>query len=110
MKRQDPNAAGRTKYQQMWDLTAGIIRDWDPYRLLGGGAPGDEFDREIASLVAQIPRIRSAADATQAVSRIFASSFEAHSFTDETCSEVGKQLYAVLAEQGLLSRSTKRED
>jgi hypothetical protein len=110
MKRQDPNAAGRTKYQQMWDITAGIIRDWDPYGLLGGSAPGDEFDREIASLVAQISRIHSAADATQAISRIFASSFEAHSFTEETCSEVGQQIYAALAEQGLLNQSTKRED
>jgi hypothetical protein len=94
MKHQDPNAAGQMKYQQKWDVTAGIIRDWDPYGLLGGGAPGDEFDGEIASLVAQIPRIRSAADATQAIARIFASSFEAHSFTEETCSEVGKHLYA----------------
>ena len=103
MKRKDPNAAGRTKYQQMWNATAGIIRDWDPYGLLGGGAPGDEFDREIASLVAQIPRIHSAADATQAIARIFASSLEVHSFTEETCSEVGKRLYAALAEQGLLN-------
>ncbi len=103
MKHQDPNAAGQMKYQQKWDVTAGIIRDWDPYGLLGGGAPGDEFDREIASLVAQIPQIHSAADATQAIACIFASSFEAHSFTQETCSEVGKQLYAALAEQGLLN-------
>jgi hypothetical protein len=103
MKHQDLNAARRTKYQKMWDVTAGIIRDWDPYGLLGGGAPGDEFDREIASLVAQIPRIHSEADATQAIARIFASSFEAHSVTEETCSEVGKQLYAALAQQGLLN-------
>lgn len=103
MKHQDPNAAGQMKYQQMWDVTAGIIRDWDPYGLLGGGAPGHEFDREIACLVAQIPRIHSAAHATQAIARIFASSFEAHSFTEETCSEVGKQLYTALAEQGLLN-------
>ena len=110
MKHQGPNAAGRTKYQKMWAVTAGIIRDWDPYGLLGGGAPGDEFDREIASLMIQIPRIHSAVDAAQAVSRIFASSFEAHSFTEKTCSEVGKQLYAALAEQGLLNQSTKRKD
>jgi Domain of unknown function (DUF1871) len=103
MKYQDPNAAGQMKYQQKWDATAGIIRDWDPYGLLGGGAPGDEFDREIASLVAQIPRIHSAADATQAIARIFASRFEAHLFTEETCSEVGERLYAALAEQGLLN-------
>jgi hypothetical protein len=110
MKQQDSNAAGRAKYQQMWDVTAGIIRDWDPYGLLGGGAPGDEFDREVASLVAQIPRMHTAVDATQAIARVFAPSFEAHSNTEETCSEVGKQLHAALAEQGLLNQSTKRED
>jgi hypothetical protein len=110
MKHQDPNAAGRSKYQQKWDVTAGIIRDWDPLGLLDGGAPGDEFDREIASLVAQIPRIHSAVDAMQAVSRIFASSFDASSFTEESCSEVGKQLFAALAEQGLLNHSTTGED
>jgi Domain of unknown function (DUF1871) len=103
MKRRDPNTAGRAKYQQMWDVTAGVIKSWDPYGLLGGGAPGDEFDQEIASLVAQIPRIHSAADAAQAISRIFASSFQAHPFTEETCSEVGKKLYAALAEQELIS-------
>ena len=101
MKRHDANAAGRTKYQQMWDVIAGIGQ---------GLGPGDEFDREIASLLAQIPRIHSAADAMHAISRIFAPSFEAHSFTEETCSEVGKQLHAALAEQGLLTQLAKRED
>jgi hypothetical protein len=87
----------------MWDVTAGVIKSWDPYELLGGGAPGDEFDHEIASLVAQIPRIHSAADAARAISRIFAASFEAHSFTEEACSGVGERLYAALAEHGLNS-------
>lgn len=53
MKHQDPNAAGRTKYQQKWDVTAGIIRHCDPHGLLGGGAPGDEFDRRREKSVAE---------------------------------------------------------
>jgi hypothetical protein len=100
MKRRDPNAAGRTKYLQMWDVTAGVIKSWDPYGLLSGGASGDEFDHEIAALVAQIPRIHSAVDTAHAISRILATRFEAHLFTEEICSEVGKKLYAALAEQG----------
>jgi hypothetical protein len=102
MKHKDPKAAGRAKYQQMRDVTATVIRSWDPYGLLNGGAPRDEFDQEIASLVAQIPRIHSAKDAAHAVSRIFAASFETHLFTSETCSDVGKKLYAALTEQGLI--------
>lgn len=103
MKRQKRNKAGRAKYQQMWDVTTGVINSWDPYGLLGGGAPGDEFDQEIASLVARIPRIHSAADAAEAISRIFASSFEPHSFTEDMCSEVGEALYSALVKQGLSS-------
>jgi hypothetical protein len=66
MKHNDPKAAGRAKYQQMRDVTATVIRSWDPYGLLNGGAPRDELDQEIASLVAQIPRIRSARDTAHA--------------------------------------------
>jgi hypothetical protein len=71
MKSTNPKVAGRQKYERMWDVTAEIIRSWDPYGLLAGGAPADEFDREITTLVTEIPRIKSAADAAQAVSRIF---------------------------------------
>lgn len=102
MRRQEQNANGRAKYQRMWDVTAGIIKSWDPYGLVAGGAPGDELDQEIASLVTQIPRIHSAVDAAHTISRIFGASFEPRSFTEVTCSEVGKKLYAALAEQGLI--------
>lgn len=102
MKHNDPKPPARAKYQQMRDVTATVIRSWDPYGLLNGGAPRDEFDQEIASLVAQIPRIHSAKDAAHAVSRIFAANFEAHLFTPETCSDVGEKLYAALTEQGLI--------
>jgi hypothetical protein len=44
----------------VWDVTAAIVRAWDSYSLLAGRAPADALDREIASLVAQIPRITSA--------------------------------------------------
>jgi hypothetical protein len=102
MKHQDINAVGRAKYQRLWDVTANVVRTWDPLGLLAGGAPVDEWDHEIASLVVQIPRIRSPVDAAHAVSRIFASSVDPDSFTKEKCSEVGKRLYAALSEQGLI--------
>lgn len=102
MKSQDANAVGKAKYQRLWDVTAKVIRTWDPYGLVAGGAPVDEFDHEIAALVAQIPRVHSATDAAHALSRIFASSFEADALTKETCSEVGAKLYAALSDEGLI--------
>ncbi|HVY81147.1 MAG TPA: DUF1871 family protein [Steroidobacteraceae bacterium] len=102
MKRHEANALGRAKYQRMWDVTAHVVRKWDPLGLLAGGAPTDEYDQEIASLVAQIPRIHSAVDAAHAVSRVFVSSFHPQTFSVEICSEAGKTLYVALSEQGLI--------
>ena len=103
MKSMDPNVAGRKKYERMWVITAEIIRKWDPYNLLAGGAPADELDHEIASLVAEIPRMKLAADAVNAVSRIFGSNFESSPLPLESCEGVGNKLFAALKAQDLLT-------
>lgn len=102
MKRRDKNVVGQAKYQQMWEVTAGVIKSWDPYNLLSDGAPTDEFDQEISLVVAQIPRMHSEADTVRAISQIFSTSFEAELFTEEMCSDVGGKLYAALVEQRLI--------
>jgi len=87
----------------MWDVTADIVRTWDPYGLLTNGAPSDEFDHEISSVVAQIPRIRSGKDAALALSRVFSSSFEPGQFTLETCADAGEKLFSALSQRGLIT-------
>lgn len=93
----------RRLYERRWQTIAEVIKDWDPYGLLASGSPTDEFDSEISSLVAQIPRIRSAHDASHAVSRIFSSSFEPIRFAPDACSVVGAKLFQLLTQRGLLS-------
>ena len=90
-------------------MVRSAIHDWDPYGLLADGAPLDEFDREIASIVAQIPRISSVMDATLAVSRVFSSSFQADLFKPEHCVEIGKRLHQDLYEHGLLNKAKPRQ-
>ena len=97
------NAEGKERYRLMWQATADVLREWDPYLLLAGGSPKDEFDSEISSVVAQIPRIHSATDAAHAVSRTFSSSFGSDSFSPKACSDVGAKLFSCLQERGLLS-------
>jgi hypothetical protein len=101
MKHHDPRVGGRKQYEQMWDVTAAVVKAWDPYGLLAGGAPEDELDSEITSLVAQIPRMASATDAAHAVARIFGSSFAPERFTPQSCADVGEKLYAALRGHGL---------
>lgn len=75
-------AAKKTR-DLLWQTTAEVIREWDPLGLLASGSPIDEFDSEISSVVAQVPRIHSARDAAHAVSRVFSSSFDRSRFAPE---------------------------
>jgi hypothetical protein len=70
--------------------------------LLAGGSPRDEFDHEIALIIAQVPRIHSAIDAAHAVSEVFTSSFEPGRFSVEACAEVGARLFRALVAERLI--------
>ena len=58
--------------------------------MIAGGAPADEFDSEIAGVVAQMPRIKTEKEAVLALSRVFSSAFEAEQFTPEKCVEAAR--------------------
>jgi hypothetical protein len=89
-----------------YDRAFAVVRDaivaWDPYGIVGGGAPRDEWDSEVASIVAQIPRIGSAKDAAHAVSRTFSSALDRNRFTPEDCEGVGAQLFEALVNASIL--------
>lgn len=92
----------RAEYDRALAVVRDVIREWDPYALLAGGASADEWDGEIASVVAQIPRIRSPNDAANALSRVFSSAFQSEGFRPADCADAGKRLYASLEDSGLL--------
>ena len=92
----------RREYEKIFDAVRSVIHEWDPYCLLAGGAPDDEFDSEINAVVRQFDRIRSPRDASHVISRVFSSSFEPELFQVEHCQSVGERLYEVLAERGII--------
>ena len=100
MKRQDK--AGRAKYQQMWNVTAGVIKSWIPYRLLGGGAPGNgsteirRWSHRYREFIRQRTLPKPYRGSSLPASRPI-------DLTKGICSEVGEKLYAALAKQGLTS-------
>jgi hypothetical protein len=99
----DHRKLGKRQYRELLALVTAVIAEWDPYALLAGGAPPDEFDAEVASVVTQVSRIKSAADAAHVVSRVFSSNFEPEPFTPEACAQVGKRLFAVLQARGFVA-------
>ena len=92
----------RDDYQRVIEVVREVIHRWDPYQLLASGCPLDEFEGEIASVVTQIPRIRSKNDAAHALSRVFSSAFEREGFSPEACASPGAELYEALSAGGLL--------
>jgi hypothetical protein len=101
-----PTMRTRADYDRALAVVREVIHEWDPYALIGGGAPGDEWDSEITSLVAQIPRIKSRNDAAHAVSRVFSSAFQPEGFSPADCAEVGERLYSSLVDCGVLEGGT----
>jgi uncharacterized protein YccT (UPF0319 family) len=79
-----------------------VIDSWDPYALLDGGAPDDEFSEEINQIVRRVPQIRSENDAIQVISSVMSAAFDAENFTSEKCTETGKKLFARCKEECLI--------
>lgn len=90
-------------YDRAFAVVRDLISRWDPYALLADGAPADEFDSEVQSVVAQIPRIRSAHDASHVISRVFSSAFERSLFKPEDCAKIGRELFRTLSDENLLN-------
>ena len=44
-------------YDRAFALVRGVLNEWDPYGLIADGFPANEWDSEVASVVAAIPRI-----------------------------------------------------
>ena len=95
--------ARRAEYDQATGLVRGLMHAWDPYGLLAGGAPDDEFDVEIACIVRELPRIADATDATRVLAEMFAESFgEPFDLEMQRCQEYGRQLFVTLRASCLL--------
>ena len=92
----------RQDYEAAFQIVRAVIAEWDPHALLGGGAPKDEFDDEVARVLTHICDIHSPNDAAAAISAVFAASFTPEDFSIPACAQVGAQLYARLAEAGVI--------
>jgi hypothetical protein len=94
---------GKRRYRDLLALVTRVIAEWHPYALLAAGAPRDEFDAEIASIATEVPRLKSAAEAGDVVSRVFSSSFTPQRFTPEACAQVGQALFTELQAHGFVA-------
>ena len=98
--------SGRDDYDRAFAIVRKVIAEWDPYGLIGGGAPLDEWDSAVAKIVARVPRIRSAKDAARAISQTFSRELEPTSVSREECESVGRQLFEALVDARVIQPSS----
>jgi hypothetical protein len=92
----------RTKqdFKKAQEIVSASIHKIDPYSLLAGGSPKDEFDSEISSIVGQLARCNSGKDISHAIARVLGSSFS-EKFEPEKFEEEGLKIYKDLKKHGL---------
>jgi hypothetical protein len=72
----------------------------DPYSLLEGGSPDDEFDSEINLITSQLVRCGSGKDVAHTIARVLNSAFS-EGYKPEEFEEEGNFIYKSLLENGL---------
>lgn len=93
----------KNDYRQLIQIIRTVIHEWDPYKLLAAGAPEDEFDDEIAKVVARVKDMRTERDAIEIISHIFQKAF-GENFGFKDCEEVGKKMFTLLKASGFIKK------
>lgn len=100
MKTNDHKAL-KNSYREIVEIVTTVINEWDPYDLINGGAPDNEFTHEIAQVVAKIDEINTPTALAEIISSIFSKEFESEQFPIEACMPVASRLFVALKARGL---------
>jgi len=87
-------------FKKCIEIVRESIHRIDPYCLLDGGSPDDEFDSEISSIVSQLDRSGSGRDVAHSIARVLNSSFS-ESHRPEEFEVEGNMIFEALVKNGL---------
>ena len=71
MSRADRSNALKAAYGALYSEVAGLVHDADPIRLIAIGAPDDEYDPEIGTILPRLSEAKSSADVRRIVHEEF---------------------------------------
>lgn len=95
-------STNKNQWKQIEAVVRKVIHEWDPYQLIAGGAPDDEWDDEIMSIVGRVSNLKTEAEIIVAISEVFSKSFQPAGFALNDCAEVGQRLFTELNKAGLI--------
>ncbi len=88
------------EFSKALNIVRESIHRIDPYSLLEGGSPDDEFDSEINAIASQLQRCGSGKDIAHAIARVLNSAFS-EKYKPEEYENEGNLIYKALIENGL---------
>lgn len=92
-------------YRNAIAVTTAVINEWDPYGLIAGGAPKDEFEGEASRIVAKVHDAHTPNALAIVISEVFSSSFEPEDFPVDACLSVASRLFDELQTHGFVGRA-----
>ncbi|MGZ3687308.1 MAG: hypothetical protein ACXVBW_03350 [Bdellovibrionota bacterium] len=92
----------KKKYSELADIVREVINKSDPYSLLAGGSPPDEFDSEISKIVPEAIKPSTNREFAAHIAKVFGDSFGHKDFTVENCLGMADEIRSKLKRKGLL--------
>jgi hypothetical protein len=96
------NMQNRQQYDLAFSLVRESVAQWDPLGLVGGGAPADEWDHEVARIVARLRDARTPHHVGAAVAEVFSDALGSSGPDAASCEEFGRALYSRLKVAGII--------
>lgn len=101
MKKPDKKAPEQD-YREIVHTVMQVLNEWDPYDLIQGGAPENEFAEEATQIAARIKKIETTTELAQVISDVFSKNFESDQFPIEACIPAATTIFRALEARRLL--------
>jgi len=89
-------------YQEIVRIVIQALNEWDPYELIEGGAPENEFTEEATRIAANIKKIETPTELANVISDVFSRSFDSDVFSVAECLPVASRIFSDLEVRCLL--------
>jgi hypothetical protein len=93
----------RHDYEVLVHIVKQALNEWDPFDLIHGGAPDNEFTAEATQIAARIKKHETPTALAKVISDIFSKNFESNLFPVETCLPIASRIFKDLEARSLLS-------
>jgi hypothetical protein len=92
--------------RQQYDLAFALVREslakWDALQHINAGAPPDEWDDEVARIVARLRDAQTPAQVGAAIGEVFSDALGSSGPDAASCVELGRALHSRLRVAGIL--------